>query len=176
MFLAFLAFWVENTKNAKNAKNRLFFEVRQDFWSGSFLLDRKYFVVYENIKFLVIDARCCSLLVIFSHFTPFSGPIMVKIWCGTNRKWRVTSSNEHQWREMIYYDKIQCISGIQKGFWIKNLFPAKRDVANGEKRQKTRFFRLSPKMRLRTAIFQNRLSPSCGEIFDSNLFCWTNQH
>ena len=42
-----------------------------------------------------------------------------------------------------------------------------------KKRQKTpknSIFRLSQKMSLRTEIFQNRRSPSSGEIFDSNLF------
>ena len=42
----------------------------------------------------------------------------------------------------------------------------------GEKSPPTCFTQNQPKR----GNFQNRLSPSCGDIFDSNLFCWTNQH
>ena len=38
-----------------------------------------------------------------------------------DEKWAVVSSNEQQWREIIYFHKLQCISGPIKKIWIKNL-------------------------------------------------------
>ena len=75
----------------QNAKNRSFYELRQDFWFKSFLLDQKYIILYEYIWYLVIARHYSSLLVIFRHFLPFW-------WYGKSEenswKWAVKTSND----------------------------------------------------------------------------------
>ena len=75
----------------QNAKNRSFYELRQDFWFKSFLLDQKYIIFYEYLRYLVIARHYSSLLVIFRHFLPFW-------WYGKSEenswKWAVRTSND----------------------------------------------------------------------------------
>ena len=49
----------------QNTKNRSFYELRQDFWFKSFLLDQKYIILYEYIWYLVIARHYSSFFVIF---------------------------------------------------------------------------------------------------------------
>ena len=86
-------FWLIFSETRSLAIFRIFRQKRQKalvfrslnrFLIQIFLLDRKYFVVYEDIKFLVMDAHYCSLLVIFSHFHTIFRSIVVRKWCDTN--------------------------------------------------------------------------------------------
>ena len=79
-------------------------------------------------------------------------------------------------------------------FIIYNVFPVQlkrfesKILSDFEKRDILAFWRFWRKMaknrhptcftenQPENGNFQNRRSQSCGEIFDSNLFCWTNQH
>ena len=96
IFEVFGVFGVHHMKHQKrqNLKNRFFFRSPMRFLIQIFFIGSEILHSLWKYNFFVIGAHSCSLLVIFSHYTPFSGPIMVKN--------GVMSSNEHQWREITY--------------------------------------------------------------------------
>ena len=69
----------------------------------------------------MIARHYSSLLVLTAHFPEFSSIFPHHQECRKWRKWRVRTSNDEQWRDIIDIHKVRCISGPIKKIWIKNL-------------------------------------------------------
>ena len=86
----------------------------QKVGKAGFWLDWICVLIYEYIWFLVITRPFSSFSLHFLDFRVLTIQEMT-------RKWRVRTSNDDQWREIIYFRKLQSISSPIKKVWIKNL-------------------------------------------------------
>ena len=103
IFEVFGVFSLHHLKHQQHQKSQksLFFRSPTRFLIQIFFIGPEILCSLWKYK---ISRYWCSLLVIFGDFHTFSGPIMVKKWCDTNWKWRITSSNDEKWYIMTKYN------------------------------------------------------------------------